>query len=502
MTTSMQQPTMNEFYHSFSLEDYPFNLYTAENELSYLADLFVHPLNYDAIKSSFVGNRSIIIRGNRGTGKTALLLDLQNNTSKDSFSCVIDDYSDLTLSPTVREYYELILANITSTLFNKLFDEKDRLKKLNKDDKLLLSFLLSEYTNQVTQAELVRKIEAIQLPGWKRLLKGKADLIRAVCNYGLTLGLNIVNDVIRNYFSGLPPIQESQIRDIAPQFNLAVESEFNTNDASYKFLLRVCALVKKLGYDRISVFFDKFDEDSRMENNAEIISEFISHLLTDKKLLENPSIQIVVSVWEVPFSRLTSIVRTQKHYCPQLNWTIEKLSDALNRRISVFSHGEISNYRNMFSSNVDENCFNSIFELSNGNPRDLWHIFDHIFHSQYEIDPLSTKLSSEAVMNGLTNFVMNFNFYEYYPRKSNAKANTMDVYSYIKHLLKLSDKKFTKNQLNALAQTGSSTNNYVIGMENIGLIAKTSEKLNGGVLYQIKDPKVIYAIQNGLDISR
>lgn len=239
-----------------------------------------------------------------------------------------------------------------------------------------------------------------------------------------------------------------------------------------------------------------------MENNAEIISEFISPLLTDNKLLENPSIQIVVSVWEVPFSRLTSIVRTQKHYCPQLNWTIEKLSDALNRRISVFSHGEISNYRNMFSSNVDENCFNSIFELSNGNPRDLWHIFDHIFHSQYEIDPLSTKLSSEAVMNGLTNFVMNFNFYEYYPRKSNAKANTMDVYSYIKHLLKLSDKKFTKNQLNALAQTGSSTNNYVIGMENIGLIAKTSEKLNGGVLYQIKDPKVIYAIQNGLDISR
>lgn len=365
-----------------------------------------------------------------------------------------------------------------------------------------VSCLLSKYTNQVTQAELIRKIEAIQLSSWKRFIKSKADIVRAIFNYGLTLGLNMVNDVIRNYFSGLPPIQESQIRDIAPQFNISVESDFNTSDASYKFLLRVCALIKKLGYDRISIFFDKFDEDSRMQNNAEIISEFISPLLTDNKLLENSSIQIVISVWEVPFSRLTSIVRTQKHYCPQLNWTVEKLADALNTRVSVFSNGKISNYRDMFSSDIDEKYFNNIFELSNGNPRDLWHIFDHIFHVQYEIDPLSDKLSIDAVINGLTNFVINFNFYEYYPRKSNAKANTMDVYSYIKHLLKLTDEKFTKNQLNELAQTGSSTTNYVVGMENIGLIVKTSEKLNGGVIYQIKDSKVVYAMRSGLDISR
>ena len=415
---------------------------------------------------------------------------------------MIDDYSDLPLSPTVSTYYKLILSNIASTLFNKLFDEKERLKKLNKNDKLILSLLLSEYTDQVTLAELIRKIEAIQLPGWKRFIKNKGDLVRAILNYGLTAGLNIVNDVIRNYYSGLPPIQESQIRDIAPQFNIAVESEFNVTDASYKFLLCVCALIKKLGYDRISVFFDKFDEDSRMENNAEIIAEFISPLLTDNKLLENSSIQIVVSVWEVPFSRLTSAVRTQKHYCPQLNWTAGKLADALNTRVSVFSQGKISNYRAMFSSGIDESYFDSIFELSNGNPRDLWHIFDHIFRAQYEIDPLTNKLSAEAVIKGLTDFVMNFNFYEYYPRKSNAKANTMDVYSYIKHLLKLTDEKFTKNQLNELAKTGSSTTNYVIGMESIGLIAKTSEKLNGGVLYQIKDPKVVYAMRNGLDISR
>ena len=78
----------------------------------------------------------------------------------------------------------------------------------------------------------------------------------------------------------------------------------------------------------------------------------------------------------------------------------------------------------------------------------------------------------------------------------------MDVYSYIKHLLKLNNEKFTKNQLNSLANTGSSTSNYVVGMENIGLVVNASEKVNGGVLYRINDPKVVYAMKHNLDISR
>lgn len=95
-----------------------------------------------------------------------------------------------------------------------------------------------------------------------------------------------------------------------------------------------------------------------------------------------------------------------------------------------------------------------------------------------------------------------FNFYEYYPRKSNARANSMDIYSYIKYLLKLDDYKFTKNKLNELAGTGSSTTQYVTGMEKNGLISRTAEKIGGGVVYQINDPKVIYAISNKVDISR
>jgi hypothetical protein len=77
----------------------------------------------------------------------------------------------------------------------------------------------------------------------------------------------------------------------------------------------------------------------------------------------------------------------------------------------------------------------------------------------------------------------------------------MDIYSYTKHLLKLDSELFTKNQLNEKAQTGGSTNNYVVGMERIGLIGMDNQQA-GVVYYKIKDQKVIYALNNGLEIKR
>ena len=52
------------------------------------------------------------------------------------------------------------------------------------------------------------------------------------------------------------------------------------------------------------------------------------------------------------------------------------------------------------------------------------------------------------------------------------------------------------------ASTGGSTTNYITGMMNIGLVKKTGKKRPGGaVIYQIRDPKVTYAIMNDIEIS-
>lgn len=347
--------SLHDFYQEFGLSDYPFNLYTAENEGDYIKKLFVHPLNYDTIKSSFDGNRSIVIQGNRGTGKTALISDLiQNVNTPNHLICVIDDYSDLNINPSTGEYYLMLIKTLVSTLFNRLFVDIKRIRVLTRDEKVFLSCLLSEYTDSVTKEELKRKIESIQLSSIKRFIKRYINFFRALCNYGLTAALNIANDIVRSYFSVLPPLESSKAREIMPAISIEAETDFNKQNSSYKLLVKICNLANKLGYTKVSVFFDKFDEDSRIDNDAEIVSDFIKPLLTDNKLLECSSIQIIVSVWKIPFDRILGSVRTQKHYCPELCWSPSSLTKALNQRICVFSEGKVTDYTIFFDKSVKD----------------------------------------------------------------------------------------------------------------------------------------------------
>ena len=88
--------------------------------------------------------------------------------------------------------------------------------------------------------------------------------------------------------------------------------------------------------------------------------------------------------------------------------------------------------------------------------------------------------------------------------KKNAQRNTNDIYSYIGYLLKLKGTiEFTNEELRQSASTGGSTSNYITGMMNIGLVKKTGKKRHGGaVIYQVSDPKVLYAIMNEIDILK
>jgi hypothetical protein len=206
-------------------------------------------------------------------------------------------------------------------------------------------------------------------------------------------------------------------------------------------------------------------------------------------------------MWSTPFNYLLEKVRTQKHYCPKLNWTHQDLKNALNRRLNTFSKGKISDYRVLFEEQFTITEFDIIFELANSNPRDLWHLFDRLLRCQFKINSDSDVIQVSSFKPGIEDFVTEFNYFEYYPRKHNARSNSMDFYAYTAHLLKLEDEIFTRNQLNERAGTGGSTQNYVVGMESIGLVEKVGQE--GGVTtYRIKDPKVVYAIKNGIKIEK
>jgi hypothetical protein len=373
---------------------------------------------------------------------------------------------------------------------------------LNKEEKLLLCYLLKNFVPQISKRQLREQIEKVQIPWITRGYKKIENFVRGIFNYGATTGGAFIDDYIAKHFSGLPPLTDSvKIKDYFPELPINIEEEFIDQETSYNLMLRIVSLAKHLGFERILLVFDRVDEDARFMNDAELISEFIVKILTDNKFLLEGDLQVVFSTWVTPFNFIKDQVRTQKHYCPTLSWTIDDLIKALNQRLIAYSDGSVSDYKTLFDEAVTEDEMKQVFKLANSNPRDLWHIFNALLKSQFDLDPISSKIKSEAIPKALTQFVISFNYYEYYPKKSNARANSMDIYSYTKHLLKLDSELFTKNQLNEKAQTGGSTNNYVVGMERIGLIGMDNQQA-GVVYYKIKDQKVIYALNNGLEIKR
>lgn len=493
--------TFSDFYNQFGLNEYPFNTFTTEDE-NKKAELFVEPVDYSLIKDAFKNSRTIIMAGNRGTGKTAIVFDLMRNAPDNSFVLYIDDFSSLTEHPSIKDFYKLLSECLVNRLMSQAVEVKKGISRLSKEDKLFLSQLIVNYMTTATYQNLNSKVEEVQLSFLSRFINKASKFLQFALNYGLSAGTKLFNSMFANQFS-LPIIETNSVISILPQVKVNIDTSFKDIDTSFFVLTRICQLIKHIGYSNVVVLLDKIDEDSRFTNDGEQISLFIKPLLTDNKLLLCSDLQVAISLWSIPFDILKSDIRTQKFYCPVLQWHDSDLLRAFNQRVKVYSSGtDVRKFRGFFTDSVTSKDIEQLLTLANHNPRDLWHIFNSLFHKQYAIDPNSSLISQEALNEDLAYFVLNFNYYEYYPRKKNSRRDSMDIYRYINHLLKLPDSEFTANQLNSYAGTGSSTNNYIGSMQAMGLIVRTDSKVGAGIVYRINDPKVIYAIKKGLKISR
>ena len=488
-----------EYCGTLGLAEYPFSLYTSEGESHFLDRSFVQPEGYSVVLNS-LKNSSALVVGERGTGKTALSLILQSKlTHPDNLIVRIEEFSDLELSYTSPDFYRFLLSRILGEFFTIYADTPHKLWKLSKEDRRDLSFLLHEYVGGSTKSQLIDRIKRIQNGITKRTAIGFYNFFRGLLNYGVGALTKAINESLASHFPALPRIEEKDI-DYFRRLDVEVDIGFRRDQREYRYLETFSRIARQMGLKHIYVFIDKVDEDPRLSNDAEDVADFLRTALQDNKVLASNLFNTAFFVWSTPFNYLQSDIRTQKLSVVHLRWSHKQLATALTRRLSAFSKAGFENIKasDIFS---DPRDMEQLFGMANGNLRDLWHIIDKCFKAQFAIDP-NFPIGTMAIEEGLRMFVTSFNFYEYYPRKSNARANSMDVYKYVLHLQKLSSSEFTKDQFNSETGSGSSTNNYVVAMENMGLITRTEKKgQNGAVIYQIHDPKVRYAIQHGISIK-
>ncbi len=497
-----QTITFFEFCSHLNLEEYPFSTFNAESEKRNGHNLFIQPQNHSVLLQGLKNNLSHLIIGERGTGKTALSYEMKRSIDISiNLIVYIDDYSSLKLNHKPEDYYRFLSEQIASVFFQAMTDDASSFWKYTKEERVELSFFLAEYVKPASRKILTAKISSIQNHLPKRACIWTYNAFRVFMNYGIHALTYAANNAITKHFAALPPV-DSKVPEYLAPIKTEVDTTFDKGHKEYFYLCRLTELINKSKFKHTTVIIDKIDEDTRLENDAEDIAEFLENIASDNKILLHNRFNVLLFIWTVPFNYLKGNVRTQKLSVQKLAWTRHDLLDALSRRLNVFSKSMVTSYEQLFSvESIDE--VDKIIAICNENPRDLWHIMDKIIISEFRISPISVKLSKEAIHDGISDFVKSFNYYEYYPKRSNARSNSMDVYSYIKHLSKLSTTEFTKDQLNTEAGTGSSTTNYVTNMENMGLIVRSESKaLNGAALYKIKDPKVLYAISHGLEIER
>ncbi len=490
--------TFEDFYKHLGLAKYPFGVFTSEGERDVFGDIYLPPQNHSVILEG-LKNTSAIVIGERGTGKTALSIDLGERLSSHKNLLVrIEEFSDLKLGYEQNDAYRFLTDRIVTEFFLSYAERPSALWKLSKEDRLDLSMFLHEYLGASTKTLLLEKLKRIQNGLIKRLFIGTYNTCRAVFNYGLRAATMAVSDALTKHFSSLPPIDTGS-SDYFKRLEVEVDTSFEKGQREYFYLEKICTLAKKSGFEKIYIFIDKIDEDPRFQNDAEDVADYLRMIASDNKILTSNHFHVVFFAWSTPFNYIRDSVRTQKISFTSLAWNRPNLEKVLAKRVAKYAREPLAlNFDPL--ERASDSSKSLIFEMCNRNPRDLWHIMDKAFQEQFKLDP-TTKISDEAIALAVRRFVSEFNYYEYYPRKSNARANTMDVYRYIKHLQKLDDLRFTKDRLNTVAGTGGSTNNYVVAMENMGLIRNTHEKAQGGaVLYEIADPKVRYAMQNALQL--
>lgn len=489
--------TFEEFYKQFGLESYPFGVFTSEAEHDVFQDIYLPPHNHSVILEG-LRNTSAIIVGERGTGKTALGTALEQQlTDSKNLLVKIEEFSDLKRDYAPNDVYRFLTERIVSAFFMSYAARPTALWKLSKEDRLDLSLFLHEYLGASTKTLLREKLTRIQNGPMKRFFVGSYNTCRVVLNYGLSAATKAVSDALTKHFSSLPPIESTDI-DYFKRLETEVDSTFDHGQRQYFYLEKICNLAKKSGYKKIYVFIDKLDEDPRFQNDAEDVADYLRPIASDNKILTSGGFHVVLFAWSTPFNYVRDSVRTQKLSLTALAWDQQTLEQVLAKRVASYRKGaagvNVLERASMKSKNL-------IFEMCNRNPRDLWHIMDKAFQEQFKLDS-TQSIGDEAIAMAVRRFVTEFNYYEYYPRKSNSRVSSMDVYKYIKHLQKLDDARFTKDRLNTLAGTGSSTNNYVVAMENMGLIRNTKDKAKGGaVVYEIVDPKIRYAMANGIQID-
>ena len=250
-----------------NINDNPFARFSAEEEED-LKSIFYKPRYYDALKSNAKQGNSRILVGQRGLGKSAtihmLFEDLKANKT---LPLLITRYDGIPLSNNKGFFLYMIIQSLTKRIAEHLYKRPKDSKKLTKEQKNNLAFLIELFYDEEISEEYLKQARTIKSKKFTNLIRGLFNkhlhIINGVANGAIKITSSIIRQSLglpegdsdslpMNYFDEIPlsKINSLSMTDVVEKGNEKLLSII-------KMLINISS---SLGYDSIVVLFDKIDE--------------------------------------------------------------------------------------------------------------------------------------------------------------------------------------------------------------------------------------------------
>ena len=483
-----------ELFLNMGFEKNPFSKFSAEDERSYLKDIYETPRFYQTLIDELAEGNSRYLLGERGVGKSALMFYLiEDLKEKGIYPVLIDEYDETPIKNNGYELLFLVERCIITQLGIELLCNKSKIKKLAKDDREKLAFLINVFFKNLSKNKVKELYEEIS--GEK-----KKNIFRRFCNHFLIRPINIILSGASNVAGitvskalGLPVIDNNVvylqfISELSENGETKEFSKMNYKDIK-EILRETAVLIEKMGYKKLVVFFDKLDEYTKLKSQIDLIVEFIEPITTDTSLIYSQEFGFEFLLWNKLKEKMKERqVRFDKARPIDIDWSKEELKKILSRRLSYFSKEKVKVEEIFF----DSKKLGKVIELANGSPRQLTMLLARIYEEQSKLDGNVKKFSDEAVKRGMNSFCQNFEYELFYP-----KLTIKDV---VNRILKVGKTEFTISDLaSATKKSIPTATNWIRGMKNVGFVEETEGDISGKAkVYKVIEPKIRYMLEQEL----
>ncbi|MBI4209961.1 MAG: hypothetical protein HY544_00445, partial [Candidatus Diapherotrites archaeon] len=442
------------------------------------------------LRDEIKNNNTRIIFGERGVGKSALMIAINGNlqeTSENGYVLitVIDEYSYLISQGNNlnKKWRIFLIRNLLKTFIQTTLLKNLSISRLDKIEKEKLSFIILNFYQTISKTEFYK---------FQTNSNYYNNFVNPALNTFLSASVALSSDFISKSL-GLSKLENVDFyKEYIPKADTLKQIEINSLEISqlwqiFNDLIGIC---QKMEFKTIIFFLDKLDEDPAIGGNVKEEGKILLPILLNTSVLLDNKFSLVFLLWSKVKDELNrNHVRLDKIKATDVGWTQREVREIIEKRVSYFSNKTLT-FDKLFQ-NVND--IDKILYLSNGSPRDALRLLSCIYDEEETSINSQGIFSPTSVTKGINKFLSGYDFYAIYPARSGSRR---DILSIITKLKKIGKPNFKSKDIQTTFKfSQASAVNYVKLWKAFGVIKEDQEVVGKEKQYSLTDPKIEYLVR-------